>query len=97
MKTVAPRSYEVVTSKGNLRRNRQHLIPTQVDLSSEINKKRHIPTPPLSEQVNFENSDHTASEEPRVVSPPRESGSLQTTRSGRQVKRPAWHQDYVTS
>ena len=97
LKTVAPRSYEVVTSKGNLRRNRQHLIPTQVDLSSEIIRNRHIPPPPLSEQVNFENSDHTASEEPRVVSPPRESGSLQTTRSGRQVKRPAWHQDYVTN
>ena len=53
---VAPRSYKVVTSKDNLKHNRQHLIPTQVDFSSEVTKKRHIPTPPMTEPLRFENS-----------------------------------------
>ena len=107
-KLLSPRSYEVSTPSGYLRRNRQHIRLTGEN--SQFQKPRSIVQNFKSTEQTADSSEAGASS--AVATSPQEGngfgnaeqwdntseacpGSVPRTRSVRQVNKPAWHGNYV--
>lgn len=118
--SVGPRSYIVSTQKGKMRRNRQHLRPSNEDLpaswegrsgrpsSSRVGQNlvpvivgQNLKPDQLSIPTQEAAAGNTRVETPEpsgdVIRSPQCEKVLPASRSGRPLKAPAWHKDYVIS